>query len=138
MSRILHAALPADWSTSRAAGDYRVSSRGRTLADEGFLHASTAAQLVGVLSTYYADVPDVVLLVLDVEALTAAGSPVRWDDVPGAPAPFPHVYGPVPTTVVGQGNPVVATLDLSHRPDQPWVLPDLTPYDVATGPPPRD
>jgi uncharacterized protein (DUF952 family) len=134
MTRILHAALPSDWSAARTAGDYRVSSRGRTLADEGFLHASTTAQLSGVLSTYYADVPQVVLLVLDIEALTAAGSPVRWDDVPGAPAPFPHVYGPVSTIVVGQGNPVVATLDLSHGTDQPWVLPDLSAYDIATGP----
>jgi uncharacterized protein (DUF952 family) len=134
MTRILHAALPADWSAARAAGDYRVSSRGRTLADEGFLHASTTTQLAGVLATFYADVPEVVLVVLDIEALAAAGSPVRWDDVPGAPAPFPHVYGPVPTTVVGQGSPVVATLALSHDPDQPWVLPDLAAYDIATGP----
>src|SRR4249919_346229 len=108
MSRILHAALPDDWTAAVAAGRYDISSRGRTLAAEGFLHASTAAQLPGVLGSYYADISEVVLLVLDVDALVAAGSPVRWDDVPGAPGPFPHIYGDIPLTVAGQGNPVIA------------------------------
>ena len=93
MSRILHAALPQDWAAARTAGRYAVSSRGRTLADEGFLHASTGAQLPGVLGSYYADLSEVVVLVLDVEELAAAGIPVRWDDVPGAPGPFPTCTG---------------------------------------------
>lgn len=134
MSRILHAALPSDWSAALTAGSYAVSSRGVTLADEGFLHASTAAQLPGVLAGYYGDLPELVLLVLDVGALAAAGSPVRWDDVPGAPAPFPHVYGPVPLTGIGAGHPVVTTLDLAHLPGGPWLLPELTSYDLALGP----
>ena len=134
MSRILHGALPADWAEARRLGSYAVSTRGRSLADEGFIHASTVSQLAGVLDGFYADLSELVLLVLDVAALAAAGSPVRWDDVPGAPAPYPHIYGPVPTTVVGQGNPVVAMLDMMRVPDRPWVVPDLTSYDVATGP----
>lgn len=132
--RIVHAALPADWAAARSAGRYEVSSRDRTLVEEGFLHASTTAQLPGVLAAFYADLTEVVLLVLDVAALAAAGSPVRWDDVPGAPDPFPHVYGAVPTTVVGQGNPVVAALWLSRGPGRSWVLPDLSAYDIASGP----
>ena len=60
--------------------------------------------------------------------------PVRWDDVPGAPGPFPHVYGVIPTSVVGHGNPVVAAIPLSRPDGASWTLPDLTPYDVATGP----
>src|SRR5882757_1867933 len=99
MSRILHAALPADWAAARSAGSYAMSTRGSSLAAVGFIHASTERQLPGVLDFAYADLADLVLLVLDIEALEAAGSPVRWDDVPDAPDPFPHVYGPVPTTV---------------------------------------
>ena len=34
--RILHAALPDDWSRARLDGSYDVSTRGRTLVDEGF------------------------------------------------------------------------------------------------------
>jgi hypothetical protein len=79
-------------------------------------------------------VAEVVVLVLDVAALAEAGAPVRWDDVPGAPGPVPHVYGAIPTTVVGQGNPVVAALPLRPADDASWTLPDLTSYDVATGP----
>jgi uncharacterized protein (DUF952 family) len=134
MSRILHAALPADWDAARLDGSYAVSTRGSSLADVGFIHASTARQLPGVLDFAYADLDDLALLVLDIEALEAAGSTVRWDDVPGAPDPFPHVYGPVATTVVGQGNPVIAVLPLGRSPESGWRVPDLATYDVATGP----
>jgi uncharacterized protein (DUF952 family) len=131
MTRILHAAWPADWALALEAGRYDVSSRGVSLATEGFIHASTRSQVDGVLDRFYADVDSLVLLVLDIDALVAAGSAVRWDDVPGAPTPFPHIYGPVPTTVVGQGNPVVDALPFGRPPGAGWLLPDLTPYDVA-------
>jgi uncharacterized protein (DUF952 family) len=124
--RILHAALPDDWGSARRSGSYAVSTRGRRLDEEGFIHASTRAQATGVLDAFYADVPGVVLLVLDVDRLTAAGSPVRWDDVPGAPGPFPHVYGPIPVPAA-----VVASIDVAHRAGQPWELPDLSAYDVT-------
>jgi uncharacterized protein (DUF952 family) len=137
--RILHAALGPDWERARRDGSYVASTRGRTLAQEGFIHASTTAQASVVLDTFYADVPGVVLLVLDVEALGRAGSPVRWDDVPGAAGPFPHIYGPIPMTVAGQCGsagraPVVARLPVGHAIGEPWELPDLTSYDIATGP----
>ena len=118
MSRILHAALPGDWAAGRRSGSYTVSSRDRTLAAEGFIHASTPNQMVGVLAAFYSDLTAVRLLVLDVESLEAAGSPVRWEAVPGQSEPFPHIYGPVPTTTVGQGNPVVATLLVERTTDQ--------------------
>jgi uncharacterized protein (DUF952 family) len=130
VTRVLHAALPPDWADARATGSYDVSSRGLTLADEGFIHASTPAQLPGVLSGFYPDVSEIVLLILDVEALAAAGSPVRWDDVPGSADPFPHVYGPIPASVVGQGNPVVAALPLTRDDGQPWATVAL-PSDVG-------
>ncbi len=134
MSRVLHAALPGDWAAALRSGSYTVSSRGRTLAAEGFIHASTRAQLGGVLAAFYGDLTELQLLVLDVESLEMAGSPVRWDPVPGQPLPFPHIYGPVPTTTVGQGSPVVAALLVERTTDQGWHLPDLAAYDLATGP----
>ena len=134
MCRILHAALPEDWAAALRSGSYAVSSRARTLAAEGFIHASTRAQLGGVLPTFYGDLTELQLLVLDVASLDAAGSPVRWDPVPGHLEPFPHIYGPVPTTAVGQGNPVVVAILLERTTDDGWRLPDLAAYDLATGP----
>jgi uncharacterized protein (DUF952 family) len=99
---IFHVALRADWDAARAAGRYEVSSRGVSLAEEGFVHASTHEQLPGTLERYYADLDRAALVILEIDpaACEAAGSPVRWEDVPGARAPYPHVYGPVPVAAV--------------------------------------
>jgi uncharacterized protein (DUF952 family) len=45
MSRIFHIAMKQDWDAALAAGDYRVSTLGRTLAKVGFIHCSTASQV---------------------------------------------------------------------------------------------
>jgi uncharacterized protein (DUF952 family) len=132
-AQILHAALPEDWAAARRAGSFAVSTRARALADEGFIHASTAAQVDGVLQTFYADIDEIVLLVLDPDALSRAGSAVRWEPVPGAPAPFPHIYGEIPVSVVGQGNPVTAAIPVSREPTSaPWQLEPLLPSLVLT------
>ena len=118
---ILHAAFVADWAAARAAGAYTGSTRGRTLAEEGFIHASTPAQLGPVLATFYADVPagDLVLLVLDSERLEAAGSPVRWEPPPGTSEEFPHIYGPIPI------DAVAATMPLARDIGGHWIVPEL-------------
>jgi len=128
--RILHVADRADWAAAQVAGRYEVSSRGRTLADEGFIHTSTSRQVEGVLERYYADLDpaDLLLLVIDIEALERAGSPVRWDEVTGAPAPFPHIYGPIAPSAV------VATLPIGGTPGAA-VLPELTDWGVAAAAP---
>jgi uncharacterized protein (DUF952 family) len=98
---VLHLALVADWEHAQESGRYEVSTRGLTLAQVGFVHASEPHQVDGVAGAFYADVTEpMVLLELDVAALEAAGSPVRWEEVPGAPDPFPHVHGPVPVGAV--------------------------------------
>ncbi|MFB9717342.1 DUF952 domain-containing protein [Planobispora longispora] len=109
---ILHLALTADWEAARAAGEYRVSTRGRTLEEEGFIHTcADRAQLDGVVRRYYRGVADpLTLLTVD-----PAGLDVRFE-APAAPsasaasggAPdgqagretFPHVYGPIPVSAV--------------------------------------
>jgi len=108
VTAVFHVATRADWDAARAAGRYEVSSRGRTLAEEGFIHASTHEQLPGTLERFYGDLDpaSLVVLELDVDALAAAGSPVRYEPVPGARAPFPHVYGPIPVAAVIGAHPV--------------------------------
>ncbi|GAB3592879.1 hypothetical protein GCM10027446_14250 [Angustibacter peucedani] len=125
--RILHAALPEDWARAREDGSYDVSTRGRTLVDEGFIHASTLAQLPGVLDGFYADVAAVDLLVVDLDLLDHEGAQVVWEDVPGADVPFPHVYGVIPAQTV------VDVVRLEHEPGTLWSVPDVE--DVATAPP---
>jgi uncharacterized protein (DUF952 family) len=91
---IHHVAEVAHWDEAVRTGEYRWSTLGRTLEEEGFIHCSTPEQLPGVLSRYYAVyADDLVLLTLD-PALLAA--PVRWDSVNSTTGErFPHVYGPI-------------------------------------------
>ncbi|AMD87831.1 hypothetical protein AXF14_09860 [Actinomyces radicidentis] len=97
MTTILHLALPEDWEAARATGTYTASTRGATIAQQGFMHASyDADQALRVHAFAYAGRPDVVITELDVGALAAAGLTVRAE--PGDPSDpeserFPHVYG---------------------------------------------
>lgn len=90
---IFHCSLLADWQAAQAAGEYRISSRGLTLEQEGFIHACYAHQVDGVLRRYYADVTDpMVLLRIDPDRLTV---PVVPESPPGVDELFPHIYGPL-------------------------------------------
>ena len=92
---------------AQAAGEYRVSTRGATLDDVGFVHAAHAHQVAGVAERFYADVTDdLVLLVIDPERL---GAPVVEEVPDGADEGFPHVYGPVPVAAVVDVRPVGRT-----------------------------
>lgn len=134
-ARILHLAERSIWaSVTGPDGDgfYRESTRGRTLSDEGFLHASTSAQLPGVVQRFYADVDpaDFLILVIDVDRCESGGTPVRWDPV--GDDRFPHLYGPLAATAV------VATVALpvqDGRPDPDGLAAALAGLDVLEQPP---
>jgi uncharacterized protein (DUF952 family) len=98
--RIFHIALLPDWEAAVAAGAYRVSTIGRTIDDEGFIHASTPEQVQGTASRFYADRAEpLVVLVMDTDRLEAGGVPVRFDQIaPGVE--FPHLYAEVPVALV--------------------------------------
>jgi uncharacterized protein (DUF952 family) len=99
---ILHLALASDWDDARRSGSYRVSTRGRTLEQEGFIHASHAHQWQGVRDRFYADVTEpLVLLFIDPDRLRA---PVREEQV--GTESFPHIYGPVDADAVVEVRPV--------------------------------
>ena len=59
---LFHLALASDWAAAQEAGDYRVSTRGRTLEQEGFIHASYAHQVQGVRDAFYRDVTEPLVL----------------------------------------------------------------------------
>jgi uncharacterized protein (DUF952 family) len=127
--RIAHVALPHDWERAEANGSYDVSTRGVSLVEADFVHAATASQLPGVLDRFYSDVPDVVLLVLDVARLEHEGASVVWEHVEGADEPFPHVYGVVPVVAV------VDQVRMAHLPGEPWTMPDLAGHGIVERPP---
>jgi len=95
---IYHCASVTDWVVAQAEGEYTISSRGRTLAEEGFVHASFAAQVPGVLERYYAGVTEpLCLLVIDPRRLRV---PVVAENLEGVEEKFPHIYGAMPADAV--------------------------------------
>jgi uncharacterized protein (DUF952 family) len=106
---IYHIARRADWERARADGAYTRSTVDKTLAEEGFIHASQAPQVAATANKFYRDVPgDLVLLVIDPGLLRAE---VRYEAVPGAELPFPHVYGPLNVDAVVEARPFAAGPD---------------------------
>ena len=126
MTLIYHIAEKADWERARRDGQYTRSTRGRTLAEEGFIHASTAAQVPVVADAYYRDAPDLVLLVIDTERV---GPELRYEQVPGQPDPYPHVYGPLNLDAVLETRPFQS----SHLSRHPRARRALTPPRARCG-----
>ncbi|MBT0772096.1 DUF952 domain-containing protein [Kineosporia sp. J2-2] len=121
MTRVLHIALAEDWAQALERGRYETSTRGRTLAEEGFIHCSARDQAPVVHRLFYSDLPphDLRLLVVDEQLAAERGTTMRWDDVPGSDRPFPHFYGPIPV------DAVVAVLEITGP-----ELPDVSGYAV--------
>lgn len=95
---LLHIAMPDDWYAAREAGEYRVSTRDRSLDDVGFVHCAYPKQLEGVANRFYADVAELVVLHLEPELFEAEVRVEPASD--GGSELFPHVYGPIPTSAV--------------------------------------
>lgn len=89
---IYHIAYPADWEQAQQQGEYRISTRGRTLEEQGFIHAGEAHQVEPVANAIYSADDGLIVLVIDPTLLT---SELQYDDVRGQPDPFPHIYGPL-------------------------------------------
>ena len=93
-----HLAIPADWAAAFDAGSYRMSTRGLTLDDVGFIHCSTREQVEATANRFYGDVEQLVLLTIDPAAV---GAPIRYEPPePGSDQLFPHIYGPLPISAV--------------------------------------
>jgi uncharacterized protein (DUF952 family)/heme-degrading monooxygenase HmoA len=95
---IYHLALPDDWAEAQGTGTYTASTRGVTVADEGFVHCSFAHQIEGVAARFYADLDELCVLHLDrasIEADLRVEAPAD-----GIDERFPHVYRPIAVTDV--------------------------------------
>jgi uncharacterized protein (DUF952 family) len=97
--RIFHVATPEDWSEAQRTGTYTTSTLGRSLAEEGFIHASFEHQWQGVLHRFYSDV-SAPLLLLEIETDRLTSPLVEEPPAPGVDERFPHIYGPLNTDAV--------------------------------------
>jgi uncharacterized protein (DUF952 family) len=102
---IFHVTTQAEWEAAAAVGSYRMSTKGATLDEVGFIHASSAEQLPRVASFLYGDSHEpLVVLELDDDGIRASGIRIPWEDG-GAGVLFPHIYGALDTAFVVGAHP---------------------------------
>jgi uncharacterized protein (DUF952 family) len=120
MSLIAHVAILDDWESARNIGEYAVSTRGVSLDEKGYVQAVPLDGVGQVLDARYADTRfDLLLVVLDTDALAAEGVPVS-EQTPGRP----RLHGPIQT----DGGAVLGVFPIERSGDG-FVVPDpgLTP-----------
>jgi uncharacterized protein (DUF952 family) len=103
MALIYHITAASDWEQARRDGEYRLSTLGRSLADEGFIHASTAPQVALVANAFYQNASDLLVLFIDGDRVEPE---IRYEHVPAADDPFPHIYGPLNVDAVVKTVPL--------------------------------
>ena len=96
-----------EWQAAEAAGAYRGSSQD---AADGFIHFSTAAQIVESAARHRAGQDGLVLLAVDARRL---GGALRWEASRGGQL-FPHLYGPLPLDAVIETRPLPLGADGRH------------------------
>ncbi|WP_042696227.1 DUF952 domain-containing protein [Azospirillum sp. B506] len=121
--RIIHHMCRADeWDAARPAGRYPGSSQD---VQDGFIHFSTAAQVVESAAKHRAGQDGLLLLTVDAGRL---GDALRWEPSRGGQL-FPHLYGPLPVDAVLRADPLPLGRDGRHvfPAGFPFTLQDLVP-----------
>jgi len=90
MNIIYHIVAVSSWEEQVELPNYIHAS----LDQEGFIHASRATQIVGVLDRYYSGVNDLLKLTIDTDLLDAT-STLKEELAESIGEIFPHVYGPI-------------------------------------------
>lgn len=108
MTRIIyHMCRRQEWQDAQASGAYPGSSQ--DVAD-GFIHFSTAAQVVESAAKHRAGQSGLVLLAVDAGRLGAA---LKWEPSRGGQL-FPHLYGALPVDAVVQAADLPLGADGRH------------------------
>ncbi|WP_411877043.1 DUF952 domain-containing protein [Vulcanococcus limneticus] len=90
--RLHHLALASEWEQARRDGSYRRSTRGQSLEQVGFIHASFEHQLAATHARFFAEAPPLLRLEIDPARLSA---PLALEPAPGGHELFPHIHGPL-------------------------------------------
>lgn len=100
--KIFHIATAADWDHARRTGTYTTSTLGRSLDEEGFIHAARRDQVRTVFRNHYADSgQSLVLLMIDTSRLDA-----RWSEERVGDETYPHIHGPLNVRAVREVIPL--------------------------------
>jgi len=110
MPLIYHITRQSDWDTALAAGSYAADS----LATEGFIHCSTAQQVIATANRIFKGKRDLVLLSVETDKV---GAEIRYENLEGGTNLFPHVYGALAIAAV------TAAHDFPPRDDGSFELP---------------
>ena len=111
-TRIYRIMSESEWRAAQGAGRFEGSADDRR---DGFIHFSTAEQVVETAAVHYAGKKDLLLLGVDANALTA---PLKWEVSRGGQL-FPHLYGPLPVDAVSRVE------KLTVDPDGRFIFPEL-------------
>jgi uncharacterized protein (DUF952 family) len=109
MKRILHITSRTEWEKAKNLGTYRSDS----LASEGFIHCSTAAQVIGSANRFFKGRENLVILLIDPDRVT---SKILYEGTESNNL-FPHIYGELNI------DAVLRVTDLEADPGGIFVLP---------------
>ena len=111
-SLIYHMCKREEWRSAQSSGVYSGSSQDRA---DGFIHFSTAEQIVESAAKHRAGQEGLLLLTVDAALL---GEALKWEESRGG-ALFPHLYGDLPAAAVTRVD------DLPLGPDGIHLFPNL-------------
>ena len=90
MAIIYHITSRADWEAALPTGWFTADS----LRTEGFIHCSTAGQVLATANRLFRGRKDLVLLCVETDGVQAE---IRYENLEGGESLFPHVFGPLAT-----------------------------------------
>ena len=93
MRTIFKLCRASEWAEAERSGTFLGSP---VDLRDGYIHFSTAEQVVDTAARHFAGVDGLTLLAVDADIL---GSALRWEPSRGG-ALFPHLYGPLPVASV--------------------------------------
>ena len=101
MTTIYKICEKAQWAQAERDGEFRGSAV--DFAD-GYIHFSTATQVVGTAAKHFAGMSGLVVVAVEAEELGVA---LKWETSLGG-ALFPHLYGTLPVSAVLRATPLEA------------------------------
>lgn len=104
---IYHMAREEEWSAAQATGAYPGGAQDRK---DGFIHFSTASQIIESAARHRAGEAGLVLVAVDPNRL---GDALRWEQSRGG-ALFPHLYGALRVAAVLWTKPLPLDADGRH------------------------
>lgn len=117
MSLVCHVAIEDDWEMSHNIGSYEAATRGVVHGPDQPIRAVPAERVQTVLDERYRDLTlPLLLIVLDADALTAAGIPLAPDDEHGGFG----IGAPIPS----EDRSIVRAVLPLHRDRDRWLAPD--------------